>query len=185
MLPPRIRRSARARLTLVSLSDDGTRPLSDKLLARTAALERIRRAIPDPDRAYLLAHNSTALERDLALALDIPIYGPDPAHRGLGTKSGSRELFALSGVPLELNASSSRAVTTRPKRGYAVRSIEVTAPSLPRRGEPISARGYCRFPAYPGWTLFRRVIGWSVVLMLLMAVLVLLQSTGALSWMVV
>jgi lactate permease len=32
--------------------------------------------------------------------------------------------------------------------------------------------------------LFRKVIGWSVVLVLLMAVLVLLQSTSALSWMV-
>jgi lactate permease len=33
--------------------------------------------------------------------------------------------------------------------------------------------------------IFRRVIGWSVVLVLVMAGLVLLQSTGALSWMVV
>jgi lactate permease len=32
--------------------------------------------------------------------------------------------------------------------------------------------------------IFRRVVGWSVVLVLLMAGLVLLQSTGALSWMV-
>jgi lactate permease len=32
--------------------------------------------------------------------------------------------------------------------------------------------------------IFRKVIGWSIVLVLLMAVLVLLQSTGALSWMV-
>ena len=32
--------------------------------------------------------------------------------------------------------------------------------------------------------IFRRVIGWSIVLVLLMAVLVLLQSSGALDWMV-
>jgi len=32
--------------------------------------------------------------------------------------------------------------------------------------------------------IFRKVIGWSILLVLLMAVLVLLQSTGALSWMV-
>jgi lactate permease len=32
--------------------------------------------------------------------------------------------------------------------------------------------------------IFRRVIGWSLLLVLLMALLVLLQSTGALSWMV-
>ncbi|HEY8756780.1 MAG TPA: L-lactate permease, partial [Candidatus Dormibacteraeota bacterium] len=32
--------------------------------------------------------------------------------------------------------------------------------------------------------IFRKVIGWSLLFLLLMAVLVLLQSTGALSWMV-
>ncbi len=32
--------------------------------------------------------------------------------------------------------------------------------------------------------IFRKVIGWSILLVLIMAVLVLLQSTGALSWMV-
>ena len=32
--------------------------------------------------------------------------------------------------------------------------------------------------------IFRAVVGWSVVLVLCMAVLVLLQSTGVLSWMV-
>jgi lactate permease len=33
--------------------------------------------------------------------------------------------------------------------------------------------------------LFRRVVGWSVMLLLLMCVLVYLQSTSVLSWMVV
>jgi lactate permease len=33
--------------------------------------------------------------------------------------------------------------------------------------------------------LFRRVLGWSLLLLLVMCVLVLLQSTAALSWMVV
>src|ERR1039458_7544875 len=45
--------------------------------------------------------------------------------------------------------------TTRPKRGYAVRSIEVTAPHPPQGGEPTSARGphdHCRFPPYLGCT---------------------------------
>jgi lactate permease len=32
--------------------------------------------------------------------------------------------------------------------------------------------------------IFRKVIGWSLLFLLIMAVLVLLQSTGALSWMV-
>lgn len=53
------------------------------------------------------------------------------------------------------SASSSPANTTRPKRGYGVRSIEVTAPHLPQGGEPTPARephGDCRFPAYLGRT---------------------------------
>jgi lactate permease len=33
--------------------------------------------------------------------------------------------------------------------------------------------------------LFRRVLGWSIILLLLMCVLVYLQSTSLLSWMVV
>jgi lactate permease len=32
--------------------------------------------------------------------------------------------------------------------------------------------------------IFRKVIGWSILLVLIMAVLVWLQSTGVLSWMV-
>ena len=33
--------------------------------------------------------------------------------------------------------------------------------------------------------LFRRVLGWSLALLLIMCVIVLLQSTAVLSWMVV
>ena len=34
-------------------------------------------------------------------------------------------------------------------------------------------------------SLFRRVLGWSIILLLVMCVLVYLQSTAVLSWMVV
>ena len=47
LLPPSVRRSARKRLRLVSLGDDGHRPLSEKLLERPRVLERIRRVL-DP-----------------------------------------------------------------------------------------------------------------------------------------
>ncbi len=98
MLPGRMRRSARRRLTLVALGDRSERPLSEKLLQRPDALERIRLAIGDLGLSHLVPYNATALERDLALALDIPMYGADPSHARLGTKSGSRELFELAGV---------------------------------------------------------------------------------------
>ena len=62
-------------------------------------LTEIRRSIPAHELTHLVPYATTHLERDLALALDAPIYGADPRHRDLGTKSGSRRLFAQAGVP--------------------------------------------------------------------------------------
>src|SRR5262249_49846872 len=104
LLPPGLRLSARKRLRLVSLGDPLQRPLSEKLLERPRVLRYIRRTLADPKTAYLLPYNSTGLEREIALALDIPLYGADPAHARFGTKSGGRELFAKVGVPHPLGA---------------------------------------------------------------------------------
>ena len=54
--------------------------------------------IPDRTRSHLVPYNTTALERDVAVALGIPMYGADPRHFPLGTKSGCRRLFAEEGV---------------------------------------------------------------------------------------
>jgi hypothetical protein len=110
LLAPSMRRSARKRLRLVSLGDDGHRSLSEKLLERPRVLEKIQRALADPKAAYLMPYNSTALERDIALALDIPVFGADPGHAWLGTKSGSRALFAKAGVPHPLGSERVRSI---------------------------------------------------------------------------
>jgi hypothetical protein len=102
LLAPRVRRSARRRLTLVALGDPGARPLTAKLLERPSVLEQIRRSIPDRQLSYLVPYGVTRHELDLALELDVPIYGADPRHARWGTKSGSRELFALVGIPRPL-----------------------------------------------------------------------------------
>ncbi|HEX2410047.1 MAG TPA: peptide ligase PGM1-related protein [Solirubrobacteraceae bacterium] len=99
LLPGRLRTSARARLTLLSAGDGSARPLAEKLLERPQLLARIRRAVPVAGLSYLVPYTTTALERDLALALDLPLYGADPRHARFGTKSGCRELFAQAGVP--------------------------------------------------------------------------------------
>ena len=99
LLPRRFRLSARKRLRLISLGDSGEQPLSEKLLARPTVLERIRGSLSDLTAAYLMPYNSTIVEQDIALALDIPLYGADPDHAWLGTKSGGRALFATAGVP--------------------------------------------------------------------------------------
>jgi hypothetical protein len=99
LLPGVIPSHARPRLFLPSPLDATAGPLSEKLLARPRLLDRIRALIPDPDRAHLVPYNTTEIERDLALALGIPMYGADPRHFPLGTKSGCRQLFAEEGIP--------------------------------------------------------------------------------------
>ena len=99
LLPGIIPSHARKRLHLVSPLDGSSRPLSAKLLERPRLLEQIRRLVPDPDRAHLVPFNTTELERDLALALGIPMYGADPRSSPYGTKTGCRRLFAEQGVP--------------------------------------------------------------------------------------
>lgn len=99
LLPGVIPSHARSRLFLPTPLDGSARPLSQKLLERPRLIRRIRELIPDPDRAHLVPYNTTELERDLALALGIPMYGADPKLFRFGTKSGCRRLFAEEGVP--------------------------------------------------------------------------------------
>jgi hypothetical protein len=99
LLPGVIASHARKRLFLVSPLDASTRPLSLKLLERPRLIQHIRTLIRDFDRAHLVPYNTTTLERDLAIKLGIPMYGADPKFFPLGTKSGSRRIFAEEGVP--------------------------------------------------------------------------------------
>jgi len=99
LLPGVLASHARRRLFLVAPMDGTPRPLSEKVLERPAVLERIRSLIIDPDRAHLVPFNTTHLERDLSLALGIPMYGADPRFLAFGTKSGARQIFSDVGVP--------------------------------------------------------------------------------------
>lgn len=98
LLPGVIPSHARARLSLISVNDLSPRSLSEKLLERPGLLRRIAALIPAPTRSHLLPYNTTELERDVALSLGIPMYGPDPRLAPLGAKSGCRRLFAEVGV---------------------------------------------------------------------------------------
>jgi hypothetical protein len=98
LLPGVLAWHAKQRLTLLSPLDGSSRPLSQKLLERPRLLARIRSFIDDPMRAHLVPFITTSLERDLAVALGIPMYGADPKHFTFGTKSGARRIFAEEGV---------------------------------------------------------------------------------------
>jgi hypothetical protein len=89
---------ARDRLMLLSAYDSTPRSLTAKILERPRLVERIRRAVR-PRQTYMVCFNSTPLERELSVALDIPLYALDPQLLHWGTKSGSRQIFAAGGIP--------------------------------------------------------------------------------------
>ena len=91
---------ARSRLRLVDAGDTEIGWLSAKLLSDEAALARLRDAIGDPAQAYLLPFIATPVEHELAEALGIPVDGPRPELRVLGSKSGARMAATRAGVPV-------------------------------------------------------------------------------------
>jgi hypothetical protein len=98
LLPGVFSGHARKRLFLVSPLDGAAETLTRKLLARPQLLAQIRALIPDATRAHLVPFTTTDAELELAVRLGIPMYGADPKHFHLGTKSGARRIFAEEGV---------------------------------------------------------------------------------------
>jgi hypothetical protein len=88
----------RDRLLLFCAHDASPRPLTQKILERPRLMERIRQAMRT-ERAYITCFNSTVLERELSLQLNIPLLALDPDLLHWGTKSGSRQVFQEAGVP--------------------------------------------------------------------------------------
>ena len=91
---------ARQRLTLFNCFDNSPKSLSQKILERPRLIERIRNAIPDKSNSHLVCFNVTDLEKTLAVQLELPLFGCDPALLKFGTKSGCRQLFKDCGILL-------------------------------------------------------------------------------------
>ncbi|MEA5573747.1 peptide ligase PGM1-related protein [Calothrix sp. UHCC 0171] len=89
---------ARNRLLLLSTYDSSQKPLSQKILERPRLLERIRHAVRI-NKAFMACYNATDLEAELSVKLGVPLYAAAPDLQIWGTKSGSRQIFAESGVP--------------------------------------------------------------------------------------
>ena len=90
---------ARDRLSLFATYDSSLRPLTEKILSRPRLMKRLKAKIK-ADEAYMTCYNSTELEKNLALALDIPLLAVDPKLLYWGTKGGSRQIFEECGIPL-------------------------------------------------------------------------------------
>jgi len=89
---------ARDRLLLLSAYDSSLKPLSQKILERPRLLERIRQSLR-LEKSFMICYNSASWEGELSVKLGVPLYAAAPDLQIWGTKSGSREIFAQSGVP--------------------------------------------------------------------------------------
>jgi len=100
LLPGIPSKHARRRLTLLSCHDASPAPLTQKILDRPRLLGRIREAIVNPASSHITCFNSTHLERELAVALELPLYACDPDRIYYGSKSHGRDIFRAAGVDI-------------------------------------------------------------------------------------
>ena len=119
LAPPELRPRILERTLLVSPDDVSPRPLAEALCGRPDLIDRIRHFVGD-DIALIEPWNVTPCERELALALDAPLHGTDPSLSALATKSGSRRLFRVAGVPLPPGV---EGVTTPEQVAAAIESL--------------------------------------------------------------
>ena len=110
--------------------------------ARAAELLTGSARDPGPRPAHLVPYDDDDLERDLALALGIPMYGADPRHVHLGTKSGCRELFAAPASPHPLGVERIAGMRRRDRRDRRLRARrpEIAA-AVVKLNEGVSGEG--------------------------------------------
>ena len=98
MLPGISCQDARLRLILLSCFDASRKSLTEKILARPRLIKRILKHAGNHEMAHISCFNVTNYEKELAVQLDIPLYGTDPSLLYFGTKSGGRKLFKEIGI---------------------------------------------------------------------------------------
>src|ERR671912_304561 len=96
------------------------------LLRRPELLDRVRELCEGPGGAFVQPFNVTASEQELSERLGLPLYGPPAALASLGSKTGSRRVARLAGVPVLDGAEDLR----------SVEAVEAAAPRLGERPGP-------------------------------------------------
>jgi len=91
---------ARQRMSMLSCYDLSRKPLTQKILDRPRLIERIKNLITDRASTHLTCYNITPLEKSLAVKLEIPLFGTDPAMFYEGSKSGARKTFRICGIDM-------------------------------------------------------------------------------------
>jgi hypothetical protein len=76
-------------------------------------MRRVRSLIGNPELAFILPFCMTADEVQLAVGLELRIYGCDPALNWLGTKKGSRACSRRRGSRTRLDSRSMAGTSSR------------------------------------------------------------------------
>jgi len=97
---PKDFKSMQKRLTHLEIDDSRVTSMTQKLLDNREIIEKIKGSISNFKTAVLRCYYPTMLERKLALEIGIPLFGSNEKFDYIGTKSGSRRVFKLSGLNL-------------------------------------------------------------------------------------
>lgn len=96
-LPSGTVESARERLLMLSCNDQRALSVTEKLLSRNRAVQRIKDFV-DLNHAYMTCFNSTDSEVALAQKIGVPLIGNGNDVAFWGTKAGNRQVFRDAGV---------------------------------------------------------------------------------------
>ena len=78
---------ARERLLLLTTYDSSQKPLTEKILERPRLISKIKNFLR-PNKSYMVCFNSTILEQELSVKLDIPLFASSPELLYWGSKGG-------------------------------------------------------------------------------------------------
>ncbi|MEI6379602.1 MAG: peptide ligase PGM1-related protein [Cyanobacteriota bacterium ELA615] len=117
---------ARERLLMLYMYDSSFKPLTQKILERPRLIAKIKSTLR-AGKSYMVCYNSTALEAELSLALDIPLLGCDPDLLYWGSKSGSREIFQQCHIP---HPAGSLQINTVPDLIQQIKNLHSQKPTL-------------------------------------------------------
>ncbi|MFA4995652.1 MAG: ATP-grasp domain-containing protein [Patescibacteria group bacterium] len=88
------------RLTCIEVDDKRPVALAQKMIDDSQSIEKVINSITDHKTALLRCYNPTNLERSLAVKLNVPLFASEEKHDFVGSKSGGRKVFKLSGANL-------------------------------------------------------------------------------------
>eukprot|EP01111_Echinosteliopsis_oligospora_P001476 TRINITY_DN1221_c0_g1_i1.p1 TRINITY_DN1221_c0_g1~~TRINITY_DN1221_c0_g1_i1.p1 ORF type:complete len:556 (-),score=156.03 TRINITY_DN1221_c0_g1_i1:55-1635(-) len=88
------------RLILLSADDCSNRPLTVKILENQKLMDEIRSNIRNPEKAIMLSYICNPLDEELRNKIGIKKWFGSEGTQHWGSKSGSRQIFLESGVPI-------------------------------------------------------------------------------------